>query len=46
MMFLQCDVLAYVTTIINTDAYNYSLLYILCLYIIDLTVQFHCYIAI
>ena len=44
MMFLQCDVLAYVTNIINTDAY-YSLyiLYILCMYIIDLTVQFHCY---
>ena len=45
MMLLQCDVRAYVTTIINTDAYNYSIciLYILCLYIIDLTVQFHCY---
>ena len=46
MMLLQGDVLAHVTTIINTDAYIYSIyyiLYVLCLYIIDLTVQFHCY---
>ena len=47
MMLLQGDVLAHVTTIINTDAYKlysiYYILYVLCLYIIDLTVQFHCY---
>ena len=46
-MLLQGDVLAHVTTIINTDAYKlysiYYILYVLCLYIIDLTVQFHCY---